>query len=56
MNADGDGPAATAGMRVPGRWALDDDDDVVVELCSIGESVNRRRRGSMEEVSLKGCG
>ena len=41
MNADGDEPAATAGMRVPGLWALDDDDgddDVVVvaELFSIG--------------------
>lgn len=37
MNADGDEPAATAGMRVPGLWALDDDDVVVVaELCSIG--------------------
>ena len=42
MNADGNGPAATAAMRVTGPWALDDNDDVVVgvaELFSIGESM-----------------
>lgn len=42
VNADGNGPAATAAMRVTGPWALDDNDDVVVgvaELFSIGESM-----------------
>ena len=34
MNADGNGPAATAGVHVTGRWTLDDVVVVVeAELC-----------------------